>query len=69
MEVAQGKSSYAVKGMMFAAQTLADAAVTLYETPELVKKAKEENEMRTGGKPYECPIPVDVVPVPFRKKG
>ena len=69
VEVAQGKSSYAVKGMMFAAQTLADAAVTLYETPELVKKAKEENEMRTGGKPYECPIPVDVVPVPFRKKG
>lgn len=69
VEVAQGKSSYAVKGMMFAAQTLADAAVTLYETPELVKKAKEENEMRTGGKPYECPIPADVVPVPFRKKG
>lgn len=68
VEVAQGKSSYAVKGMMFAAQTMADAAVTLYETPELVKQAKDEQTMRTGGKPYECPIPADVVPTPFRKK-
>jgi aminobenzoyl-glutamate utilization protein B len=53
---------------MFAVQTMADAAVTLYETPELVKQAKDENAMRTGGKPYECPIPADVIPVPFRKK-
>ena len=68
VEVAQGKSSYAIKGMMFAAQTMVDAAVTLYETPELVKQAKAENAMRTGGKPYECPIPPDVIPVPFRKK-
>lgn len=68
VQVAQGKSSYAKKGMLFAAQTLADAAVTLMETPELVKEAREENRRRTGGKTYHCPIPTEVAPPPFREK-
>lgn len=68
VQVAQGKSSYAKKGMLFAAQTLADAAVTLMETPELVKEAREENRRRTGGKTYRCPIPMEVAPPPFREK-
>lgn len=68
VEVAQGKSSYAVKGMLFAAETLYRAAVKLMEDPQLVKKAKEENARRTGGRAYRCPIPEDVVPAAFRKK-
>ena len=68
IEVAQGKSSYAVKGMLFAAETLYRAAVKLMEDPKLVEKAKTENVRRTGGKPYHCPIPEDVAPVPFRRK-
>ncbi len=66
--VAQGKSSYAIKGMLFAAQTLTEAAIALMEDPELVRKAKEENKRRTKGRAYECPIPEGVVPVAFRKK-
>lgn len=68
VEVAQGTSSYAKKGMLFAAKVLADASIRLMENPELVKKAKEENIRRTGGKTYICPIPENVVPYPFRKK-
>ncbi|MCI8454116.1 MAG: amidohydrolase [Lachnospiraceae bacterium] len=69
MQVAQGKSSYAVKGMLFAAQTITEAAVSLMENPELVEKAKEEKKRRTKGRTYECPIPEGVVPAAFRKKG
>ena len=56
VEVAQGKSSYAVKGMLFAAETLYRAAVKLMEDPQLVKKAKEENARRTGGRAYRLSL-------------
>lgn len=68
IQVAQGKSSFALKGMLFAAQTLANAAIRLMESPELVETAVEENKRRTEGKAYICPIPPEVVPVPFRSK-
>ena len=60
--VAEGKSSIAMKGMYKAAEVLAAAAVKLYEDPEIIKKAKEEFDMRTDGQPYECLIPADVKP-------
>ena len=69
IQVAQGKSSYAVKGMLFAAQVLAQASVTLIENLDLVAQAKEEHQRRTGGKPYECPIPPEVLPAILKSDG
>ena len=64
--VAQGKSSIAHKGQMYAAEVLADAAIRAIEEPEIIKKAKEEFLAVTGGKPYICPIPADVKPAASR---
>ncbi len=55
-------SSIGLKGMIFAAKTLAEACRSLYETPALVADAREEFRKRTGGRPYVCPIPPDVFP-------
>lgn len=60
--VAQGKSSFALKGMLFAARVLSGAAQALYEDSELVQKAKLEFRRTTGGQSYHCPIPDDVLP-------
>ena len=59
---AQGKSGTAAKGMWYAAQVLADAAITLVQKPALIQKAKQEFREATEGKPYECPIPADIPP-------
>ena len=64
--VAQGLSSYAQKGMLFAAQAMADTAQTLFETPELIEKAKAEFLRRSKGKKYVCPIPPEVMPAARR---
>lgn len=64
--VAQGKSSMAVKGMVFAADVLADAAIKVLDDPEIAKKAKEEFDLVTEGKKYECPIPPEVKPAASR---
>jgi aminobenzoyl-glutamate utilization protein B len=32
------------------------------KSPELMKAAKAEWMEKTGGKPYICPIPTDVMP-------
>ncbi len=61
-QVAQGLSSYAEKGTLFAAQVLAEAVKTLLSDPALVEKAKAENVRRNEGNPYTCPIPPDVLP-------
>ena len=66
LQVAQGMSSYALKGTLFAAQTIAESAKALIEDPALLAKAKEENSRRTGGAKYVCPLPEDVLPLPFR---
>jgi aminobenzoyl-glutamate utilization protein B len=34
----------------------------------LLTRAKAELKQRTGGKPYACPIPSDVLPPPLRAK-
>lgn len=59
---AQGKSSIAVKGMLYAASVLALAGQRLYEHPELADQAKQEFMEETGGKGYQCPIPPEVKP-------
>lgn len=69
VQVAQGKSSYAVKGMLFAAQVLTHASIVLMENPDLVAQAKKEHQRRTEGKLYECPIPPEVVPVISKSDG
>lgn len=59
---AQGKSSIAHKGMLYAAEILARSAEKLLEQPELIRKAKEEFDRRMEGQKYECLIPADVKP-------
>ncbi len=60
--VAQGKDSVSHKGMLFAGEVLASAAIRLMEEPGLLEKAKEEFTRRVGKKGYVCPIPRDVKP-------
>lgn len=65
--VAQGKSDIAWKGMEFASDVLADAAIHVIDDPEIAKKAKEEFDLVTDGKKYKCPIPPEVQPAASRK--
>ena len=60
--VSVGKSSMAHKSMLFAAKTIAGAAIDLIEDPEKLAKAKEEQASRLGYKPFVSPIPKDVKP-------
>ncbi|MFC0409465.1 M20 family metallopeptidase [Roseomonas elaeocarpi] len=64
--VAQGKSPGAHKGMVQAAKAMAATALDALRDPELLRRAKEELRERTGGRPYECPIPADVLAPPLR---
>jgi len=61
--VATGGMSIGHKGMMHAAKIMAVAAVDLYTTPELLRKAREEFEKKAA--PYHCPIPTEIVPPRF----
>ena len=64
---AQGKSSYAKKGMAHVAKAMAATALDALQRPELIEAAKAELAERTGGQPYTCPIPADVqAPRPAR---
>ena len=65
--VAQGLSSYAHKGMLLAAQTMANTAEVLFTSPDILEKAKAEHTRRMKGKKYACPIPADVMPAAKRK--
>ena len=60
--VAQGKISYAHKGMLQAAKYMALAAIKALHDEEMIEKAKEELREKLSGKQYECPIPADVQP-------
>ena len=60
--VSCNKTSIAHKGVIYAAQVLAGAAVDLFESPETVQSAKDEHKKRLGGETYQCPIPAGVVP-------
>lgn len=62
--VAQGKSSYAHKGMLFAGRVIALTAMCLLQSPELIEQAKEEHKMAIDGETY-IPIPANVMPKPI----
>lgn len=59
---AQGKSKTAVKGMLFAADVLREAAVRIIDDPSIAEAANKEYLERMEGKPYRCPIPPEVKP-------
>jgi aminobenzoyl-glutamate utilization protein B len=58
----QGKSPLAHKFTLFAAKTLAGAAIDLICDPEAVAQAKAEHDELLGHKPFVSPIPKDVMP-------
>jgi aminobenzoyl-glutamate utilization protein B len=55
-------SSIGDKGTVYAAKVLADAAVTLFRSPDTLGQAKRELNMRLEEDPYVCPIPAGAVP-------
>lgn len=59
---ATGAMSIGHKGMMHAAQVMATTAADFIEDPSLLERAKAEFLASTAGRPYKCPIPVDVEP-------
>ncbi|MGE4277341.1 MAG: amidohydrolase [Lawsonibacter sp.] len=60
--VAQGLSGAAVKGMLYAASVLADAAARVVDDPSIADRAKAEFNKVTEGNPYICPIPPEIKP-------
>ncbi len=50
------------KSLIFAAKTIAGAALDLMTMPEVLEKAKEEHKERLKGQIYRSPIPDDVGP-------
>lgn len=60
--VAVGKTPMAKKGMLYAAKVMAASAIDALGDPELVQRAKDELQRRTGGQPYCSPIPQQVHP-------
>lgn len=61
-QVAQGKSSVAHKGMLFAGKVMAGAVIDMLEEQKLIKEAKAELARRVGPEGYIAPIPKDVRP-------
>jgi aminobenzoyl-glutamate utilization protein B len=53
---AQGKTSYAYKGMLSAAKSLAATAVQILEDPELQSKIKQEHKAALGSRVYKSPM-------------
>ncbi len=55
--VAQGKTSLAHKGMITAAEIMAQTAIELIDNPSLITEAKSELSETLRGKSYTSPIP------------
>ena len=60
--VAQGKSSIAHKGLLYAGKVLAGAAIDLLEQPELIQEATEEFKRKTGPDGYQPLLPPEAQP-------
>lgn len=60
--VAQGKSSFAHKGMLTAGKVLARTTVDVFLQPEVVANAKVELMKILGWNKYFCPIPPGIKP-------
>lgn len=59
---AQGKTSYAHKGMLHVAKVLSLTAIYLLEDKTLIEKAKVEHTEKVGPGGYQCPIPDFIKP-------
>ncbi|WP_027053601.1 M20 family metallopeptidase [Mesorhizobium erdmanii] len=66
--VTQGDLPAAHKGMVLAAKVMASTAADCIRNPEIIARAKAELKQQTGGRPYLCPIPLDVTPGDLRGK-
>ena len=66
--VSQGKSGLAHKGMLYAAEVLAEAARRVIDDPSIADEARKEFVESTEGKPYNCPIPPEIKPNMHGKK-
>ncbi|MGX9965940.1 M20 family metallopeptidase [Roseomonas sp. F4] len=58
----QGKLPAAHKGMVHVAKVMAGTAVDALKNPSIIAEAKADHAKRTGGKPYESPLPADAKP-------
>ena len=65
--VAQGKTSYAMKGMIQAGRIMAETARELILHPEVLEEAWKEQHRRLEGESYQCLIPPEVKPHSFEK--
>lgn len=61
-EVAQGKSSMAMKGTLLAAEVMSKAAIKLMVNEDILQAAKDEFKESRNGQEYICPIPMEVKP-------
>ena len=59
---AQGLSSSALKSTDYAARVMALAGYRLITEPDRLAAVKEDFLLRTEGKPYQCPIPAELLP-------
>jgi len=59
---AQGKLPAAHKGLVHVAKVMAGTAVAALKDPGLIARAKEDHRKRTGGRPYQSPLPPETTP-------
>jgi aminobenzoyl-glutamate utilization protein B len=59
---AQGKSSFAHKGMVFVAKVMATTAADALRDPAIIARAKADLAERTAQTPYQSPIPEGTQP-------
>ena len=59
---AQGKSSYAHKGLVHVAKVMAGTAIDALRDETIIKAAKADFARRTEATPYVCPLPPDIGP-------
>ncbi|QSO55338.1 amidohydrolase [Alicyclobacillus curvatus] len=64
--VSIGSTSIAHKGMLHAGKVMAATALEVMQNPALIEAAKAELKQRIGSKPYQCPIPPQVLPAASR---
>ena len=60
--VACGKSDFAHRGMLYAGEIIAATAVDICQNPEVIETAWKQLREKTGGLPYNCPIPKEITP-------
>lgn len=60
--VAQGKLSYAHKGMIAASQSIASSVIDVLQQPGLIAEAWEELERKRRGRRWEFPMPAGMRP-------